>query len=585
MDTPHKLYLVTGCYFHPLEHEFGMRRVIPSPLALFSTMESAQAYMRRASARDSVRHRYRVGPWYRISIVPFDLPESIYRTMLDEFDWSQSAFVGPVYSDCERPWIPDNAWQAQCERDMDFDLNGETFELANIDDANSPGGNVHIGIPKYRAGDLVRVELGRNGRPSRSCPAVIRLINTQTRGMVQEFRENDVFEGSYPIVYFDDYTAVPTWSLECDLYPLESPLPVEAAILGLLSRHFKGEITLLADELERFLYEIPFASGVEVFDFEQYSPITYLSEPVSFDEHVAVEYGAVSHGNSRLSGVSTEGIVYVVLSAHVDTVDLESNAIPMWSDTDATAAFSTNSAALRFLDVALIRARLDLEPPSDEDLERGPCLESHRGGQEEQLRERFKNQKRFHIYEIMLDSEMLPESVSSAFDSDSGPLRRCWCYNGEGTLLWYMPSPQDRLLEFELLEFEGRYTVGALVWVIPQARNPESESVFGDYGVIASVPLLKDAWLKAGKDPADWKGRYLVHYVHPSGYLCHYEVPESCLAQVTTTLPERFPFLPIWSKVLRGEIILPGNQMQRILDRKIYLFEEKPFQFSGYSYA
>jgi hypothetical protein len=567
-----------------------MRRVIPSPLALFSTMETAQAHMRRACARDSVRHRYRVGPWYRVSIVPFDLPETIYRTMLDEFDWSQSAFVGPVYPDCERPWIPDNAWQAQCERDMDFDLNGEPFELANIDDANSPGGNVHKGIPKYRAGDLARVELGRNGRPSRSCPAVIRLINTETRGMVPEFRENDVFEGSYPIVYFDDYTAVPTWSFECDLYPPESPLPVEAAILGLLSRHFKGEIALPADELERFLYEIPFASGVEVFDFEQYGPIASVFEPVSFDDHVAVKYGAVSHGDNRLSGDSdsgdsTEGIVYLVLSAHVDTVDLESNAIPMWPDTDATAAFSTKSAARRFLDVALTRARLDLEPPSDEDCARTPCLEASRGAQGDQMREETRNQQRFHICELMLDSELLLESVSSAFDPGRGPLRRSWCYNGDGTLLWSMPSPQDCQPDNELFDFEGKYTVGALVWVIPQARNPESESILGDYGVIASVPLWKDAWLKAGKNPADWKGCYLVHYVHPSGYLCHYEVPESCLAQVTTTLPERFAFLPIWSKVLRGEILLPGNQMQRILERKTYLFDEKPFQFSGYSYA
>lgn len=191
----------------------------------------------------------------------------------------------------------------------------------------------------------------------------------------------------------------------------------------------------------------------------------------------------------------------------------------------------------------------------------------------------FAYDYRFHIVEIQAPSQTMSDMdyiQSMAFDE---LVQHTWCFNLYGKLLWEYPDPSDNESDFDRFTFEELFNIGDRVYVIPQALEPDSESIEGDVAIVSKVPIAKNTWLTNGHDRQSWNPFYTVDFIDDEGYLRHYNVPESSLRLAIFSLPDsesqELSFLPLWSKFLQGELSFPEGLADRIRARKVYLMRHQ----------
>jgi len=192
---------------------------------------------------------------------------------------------------------------------------------------------------------------------------------------------------------------------------------------------------------------------------------------------------------------------------------------------------------------------------------------------------------RVQISETLMPSQTITDEdliQSMAFEELTS---HTWCYNVDGDLLWESPHLADEASELEYHLFEERYKVGDRVYVIPQALEPESESIEGELAVVSKAPVSMGVWLDTGHERESWNPFYTVDFIDDEGYLGQYHVPESSLLLATFSLPEHYArkrsFLPLWSKFLREELAFPDGLADRIRARKVHLYRRPRYDFDA----
>ena len=186
---------------------------------------------------------------------------------------------------------------------------------------------------------------------------------------------------------------------------------------------------------------------------------------------------------------------------------------------------------------------------------------------------------RFLIREIACDTD--DSSAEIDLSNSIKNAHRAWCYNIENTLLWTLPDPEADRTDFERFDFEGKFSVGDIVFILPQCIEPNSASFEGDFGVVIEIPVNKDAWLGSSKPPDEWDANYHIQYIDRFGFLDDCRLSECCLTPVPEELPKEQAFLPIWSKFLIGKAKFPEGLADRIRARKVHLLNVPRYDFAN----
>jgi len=537
-------FLVQALYSHAIQGRRAFLRVRPEWCGVFTSFSKALSYLEIVRQYEMERYGWEPFREYEIYEILIDPGKGVYETILGEES---------------EPRLLLKYWRYGPEGDPLFIRGDPQLDREGFDRFDFEG--------RYDVGDIVYVLPQAQARESELHEGAFGVVTTvpgATREWVRGAENADDLDDLYIVFIINEcgylgHVHVP----EHCLLPLTGQLAQELLILDIWSRALKSKEG--ADRLGEL--ENTFFLNVETFDFSQFAPEAAPdTQPVALMRDQFGEGGvscgthpdretcevrwssAVPREGTRTDGTSGQ----TVFLAYNMTIRVERKRRFAETRQEWAAAFSTWDQAVSFLETV---QRYD--------------------------REQFGSLPtfRFQVQELRLDSASEPGSdVAPPGESKelAGP---CWCFNIDGKLLWTLPDPEKDRTEFERFEFEGKFQVGDLVHVIPQAQDPESESIPGDFGVIGGTPKDKQEWLRCSKDPAQWDGFYSVEYVDDYGYLDHYHVPERCLGRSTTNLPKELRFLSIWGKALRGTVQLPDDLKQRIVDRKVFLLDVARYDF------
>jgi len=539
------VFLLHGLCFHATEARRGFLRLRPEWRAVFTSWDASQEYLKTVCRLDMERYGNELHRQYRIVETVLNPERTDYKAILHHERrkakyWDYSAEGKLVYTRGD-PELQ----RSEFER---FDYEG-----------------------KYKIGDIVCVPPTAQEPYSASLEGGIGVVIKVPSGKqewIRSARNPSEWRGRYDVLYVPPHTSATAsvlWDAlpERYLMPLRSGLPEQLLILDIWSHMLKRSAD--ADSLDT---GDVFWLNVEVFDFSEFE--SHSEAPNTKNDMAARQPScghedptqAMSRGGERQGHAerSLERADFVINNTNREGVFLV-QCIVSFDDTRSRgfchtegeweAVFSSWDDARSFLDMA----RRDYG-------------------------ERIIGASTFfyQIEEVFLDPRA--RGNAAAQDAPARFMGRCWCFNVEGDLLWTWPDPEQDRSEFDRFEFEGRYHVGDLVYLVPQAQDPESESIEGDFGVVVGVPEDKQEWLRRSKDPAEWDGCYVVHYVDDYGYLARYHAPERCLTPPMTDLPKELKFLGIWSRALKGTVQLASDLEQRILDRKIFLRNVPRYDFS-----
>ena len=185
---------------------------------------------------------------------------------------------------------------------------------------------------------------------------------------------------------------------------------------------------------------------------------------------------------------------------------------------------------------------------------------------------------RFLIREVLLDDDDGDFNIDLNSYLEFEKKGKAWCYNVADALLWTLPVPATDT-DFQRVDFEGEFQFGDTVYIRPQALEPTSLSIYGNYGVVCEVPESKQSWLASSKPQAGWNANYRIQYIDAFGFLTEYRLPKCCLMAVHDELPKELSFLPIWAMYLKGKATFPDGLADRIRARKVHLLNIPRYDF------
>ncbi len=556
MDTP-PAFLVFADYYHAPDGPRAFQQVRPQRLAVFSTLEEAEGFVRAAASLDAPKHRGDKRRGYTIRWIPSDPPPHLYEQML-------------LRQEDATPW------EALPRKDWYYDSHGvltdstdqveATCDAHNALDAarssTTPPPNPFRDLPPaFACGDLVRLEDW--GLPDTY--AVVTGVSTK-QGFVRALSESPEWLGRYQVVaaidneLMDEYVynldIEPYWGGERAKITRVSAVPEEDKILQFLSDYFYGKLTIPDEVVEDLVNGDIVTKNVAYFPFENFSTTASTTVVQAIQNPICRK--EPTHVGLVASELEETERPYVVLVLRANSPDFESRITAIDLDWDASAVFSSEKSARAFLQVVLNNTEADY-------------------GQDDEIAQLF----RIQLLELALS--VAPGTHSQTLAS-TDLVTRCWCYDIAGRLLWQAPDSWKGQPDFERHAYERRYQEGDLVYVIPQGLDPDSESIAGDVAVVSAVPTPKETWVTAGKKPGDWNAFYTVDFVGDD-YLQYYHVPESSLRPLTAPLPDTPMFLPIWSKYLRGELAFPEDLADQVRAGNVFLSKQPHFDFHAESVA
>lgn len=558
----------------PVERR-GYQQVHVPRTAVFSTYEEARLYILMVALID--RHVFGHGKngCYRAQALPFDLaPDQFERILVDHNGDGWKLEHYPMYSPFVEP--------------IGFDGNGLMtlrygHRLSNFESRTARNYSEQIcagETPQFAVGDLVFLQWDY----TEDTYAVISALGCPA-GPVQKLESTSTWTGWYYLRFmaervWEEYVHV---GYDFELRPASTPLPSSFRMLELLSRHYKGESVFSEEVLNRLLNEGVRVENMEYFpfgDFEVHESVTpapvegkavRTAGPIVIPSMVEAGKIVTRQGKPALESV------FVVLAMRIDCGlgKLPCDAFDLYAPPAAFTSLDEAISCAEFHCAVFLRQQYDLGTPDWTALhqcriDRLP-LEFDPGL-------KYEYDFRIQIVKLMMAPETITDEDlvhSLAFED---LVVHTWCYNLFGTLLWESPAPEVPV--FERYAFEGHFSVGDLVYVVPQGLDPESESIEGDVAVVSEAPVSKAVWLAEGNEPESWNPFYTVDFVGPGDFLHHYNVPESSLLLARFPMRKDDLFLPLWSKHLRGELAFPDGLADRIRARKVLLRKCPRYDFA-----
>lgn len=546
----------------PVERR-GYQQVHLPRIAVLPTYDEARLYMKMVAMMD--RNIYGKGNNgnYCVRALPFDLSPDQIDSVMAHFcsGWKRESY--PHHSLFAYPFRFDGFGQ---EKFLGYPLVFDGFET-RVENAYSDKICADL-APTFKCGDLVLLR-GWDYRPDTY--AVVATLGTQDE-FVQNIEPGDVWNGLYGLVFMNesgilscDYAHV---AFDFEMLPVGDDPPHKYRILKLLSRHYKGEAPIPGDVFLRLTEELVLSEDVEAFPFELFEE---RDKTVGAPHRSTVAEEMKALFDASRSEVQIKGeppalkTVFVVFAMELD-YSLGKALVNAFSLCESPAMFSSFQQAKAYLSFLCAKSRDEDSNPSWETMKQ--CFTDRLPlGVEPSLP--YSLNIRVQIVELLMPGETTTDEEyvqSLAFEE---LVKHTWCYDVDEALMWESPAPE--LASFERYTFEGRYSVGDLVYVVPQTIDSESESIMGEVAVVSEVPISKEAWIASGQESASWNPFYIVDFADGNYYLQHFHVPESSLLRVDFPVRNDQAFLPLWSRHLRGELAFPVGLADRIRARMVLL--------------
>ncbi len=435
--------------------------------------------------------------------------------------------------------------------------------------------------PQFSEGDLVFIKWDFGP----DTYAVVCAVGTQT-GPVRKPRSADVWTRWYHLLFvghsgslIDEKVHI---AYDFEIQPAAEPLPHRFRMLELLSRHYKGESVISEEVLNRLINESVQVDDIESFPSDLFgeaeearnAPFQTVAEhttsAIDFSSTATPATTAPEDVRPELNTV----FVALAMTMHLELGKYPGGAFDLQAPPAAFSSMDKAKVCAQFLCNAFLR--FDAGASSNWDVMRHRCVDKLPIDVDPDFNCGYHH--RIQIVEMTMSRETITDEDLVQCMAFKDLVIHTWCYNVDGELLWESPAPA--VTSCERYDFESRYKIGDLVYVVPQGIDPESESIAGDVAVVSEVPISKELWLASGQQPESWNPFYTVDFVDPDYYLQHFHVPESSLLLARFSVPDGLAFLPLWSKHLRGESAFPDGLAERIHAREVKLRKGPRYDFS-----
>ncbi len=154
-----------------------------------------------------------------------------------------------------------------------------------------------------------------------------------------------------------------------------------------------------------------------------------------------------------------------------------------------------------------------------------------------------------------------------------------WTYSIKGELLDSI-SPGHYTQETDSFINTGKYSIGDIVYIVPEIQNKLSPSIKGTYGVIVEVPLVQDPTVENEEES---RKEYTIYYITENGLLDHLHAVESALRVPKAEVPNEFKFLELYAKYFKKEKKCPDALIAQLLNEDVFIKNIKVFNFHNES--
>ncbi|OXM82280.1 hypothetical protein [Paenibacillus rigui] len=146
-----------------------------------------------------------------------------------------------------------------------------------------------------------------------------------------------------------------------------------------------------------------------------------------------------------------------------------------------------------------------------------------------------------------------------------------WEYDIKGNLCRKFVNNNGWNYESEWKINGNSFSLGDIVFVMGNLKNPYAYTNEDIIGVIADVPKTLDEWNSLGYSDDEWKKTYLIDYVNSSGYFTHCHVDEEGIFLYEQSIPEDLAILQSLSDHYKGLHKIDYLKLNNIRDKKIFI--------------